>query len=85
MLTNDHIFTIDASTPHSELTNVHKSIVENIDKIETIDVKQGDEIGSSALLSLLISIKSSNPKIKIPLIDDEKSSLNGLGSFSIVK
>ena len=85
MLTNDHIFTIDTSTPHNELVKVHKDIVKNIDKIETIEIKQGDEINSSALLSLLICIKNSKPNIKIPLIDEENSFLKGLGAFSIVK
>ena len=85
MLTNDHIFTIDTSTSHSELAKVHNEIVKNIDKIETIEIKQEDELNSSALLSLLICVKNCKPKIKIPLIDEQNSFLKGLGAFSIVK
>lgn len=81
---DNNIFTINVSTSHSELENVHKDILKNIDKIEIIEVKQDGEINSSALLSLLICIKNSKPEIKIPLIDEQNSFLNGLGKFSIV-
>ncbi len=82
---DNNIFAIDGSTSHGELSKVHKDILKNIKDIKTIEVKQENEIQSSALLSLLICIKNSKPKIKIPLIDKQNSFLNGLGSFSIVK
>jgi len=40
---------------------------------------------SSALLSLLVSIKNFKPEISIPLIEKKDSFLNGLGTFSIIK
>ena len=85
MLDQNQIFTIDASIPHSEIDKVHKDIVENIDNIKTIEIKQEEGLKSSALLSLLVSIKHFNPEISIPLIEKKDSSLNGLGTFSIVK
>jgi hypothetical protein len=85
MLSNDNIFAIDASTAHSELEKIHKEIVKNIDKIKTIEIKQDEDIKSSALLSLLVSIKNSKPEIGIPLIDEQNNFLKGLGKFSIVK
>ena len=85
MLTNDNIFTIDASTPHSELASIHSDIIKNINEIKTVEVKMDDELKSSALLSLLVSIKNSKPEIVIPLIDKKDNFLKGLGRFSIVK
>jgi hypothetical protein len=85
MLMDNNIFTIDISTSHSDLANVHKDVLKNIDKIETIELKQDEQINSSALLSLLFCIKNSKPNIKIPLIDEQNSFINGLGKFSIVK
>ncbi len=84
MLNDDNIFTINASIDHSELEKIYKKIVKNINKIKTIEIKQDDDIQSSALLSILVSVKSSNPNIKIPLIDEQNSFLKGLGRFSIV-
>ena len=85
MLEDNGIFKIDASVSHNELKEIHKELVENIKNINTIQISDDSELKSSALLSLLICIKNSKPKIKIPLIEEQNSFLNGLGKFSIVK
>lgn len=85
MLNENQVFTIEASIAHSEIEKVHKDIVENIDKIKTIEIKQEEALKSSALLSLLVSIKNFKPEISIPLIEKKDGFLNGLGTFSIVK
>lgn len=84
MLSDNNIFTIDASIEHSELEKTRQDIIQNINNIKTIEVKQDDEIKSSGLLSILVTIKHSKPDIKIPLIDEQNSFLKGLGTFSIV-
>lgn len=85
MLEDNGIFKIDAGVSHGELDEIHKNIVKNIKDINTIEVSDNDELKSSALFSLLMCVKNSNPKIKIPLIEEQNSFLNGLGSFSITK
>ena len=85
MLEDNGIFKLDAGVSHNELEKIHKEIVKSIKDINTIEVSNNDELKSSALFSLLMCVKNSNPKIKIPLIEEQNSLLNGLGSFSIVK
>ena len=84
MLENNGIYNIDAGVSHNELDEIHKDIVKNIKNIKIIQISDDDELKSSSLLSLLICVKNSKPKVKIPLIDEQNSFLNGLGKFSIV-
>lgn len=84
MLESNGVFKIDTGLSHNELKKVHKNIVKDIKSIKTIEISQENELKSSALLSLLKTIKLSKPNISIPIIDDQKGEINGLGCFVIV-
>ena len=85
MLDSNNIFTIDIAVVHSELEAVYKEIIKNLNGIKTIEIKGDDDLQTSSLISLLVSIKNSKPDISIPLIDHQNSFLKGLGKFSILK
>jgi hypothetical protein len=85
MLEDDGTFKIDASGSHSKLKKIHKNIIKNIDDIKVIEVSSDEKLQSSALLTLLQTIKMSKPDISIPLIDNEGGTLSGLGNFVIIE
>jgi hypothetical protein len=84
MLDDNGIFKIDSSCSHSKLGEIHNKILENIKDIKMIEISEDEALQSSALLSLLKTIKQSKPDIAIPLIENESGKLFGLGNFVIM-
>lgn len=85
MLDKNGAYQINSSCPHNELDGVHKDILENIDNIKVINIIEDDSLESSALITLLHTIKKSYPNITIPLLENKNSNLKGLGDFVIVE
>lgn len=84
MLEENGVYQIESSTAHAEIANIHKDILKNIKEIKTIEINQTDDLSSSALISLLKTIKSNNPDINIPLIDTKEGNIKGVGKFVII-
>ena len=84
MLEDNGTFKIDVGESHSKLKKIHKDVVKNIENIKIIQVSNDEELQSSALLSLLKTIKQSKPDISIPLVDDQDVNIAGLGKFIIM-
>ncbi len=65
---------IDANISKEEVLEFEEFIRPRIEYIETIEVEQKDEISSSTLISLLVSIKKSYPQIEISFLDKKYTS-----------
>lgn len=83
MLEENGVFTLNLSCEHKELKNIHNEILNNINKIRKIMIIEDDILSSSALISLLVTIKSNYPTINIPLIDDNLF-IKGVGNLTII-
>ena len=74
---------LDTTVEQNNLNIVYEEILEKIEEIEQIDIKEDVFLETSAILSLLVSAKISNKEIEIPLIDDENFIVKSLGNISI--
>lgn len=79
----DDILTINGKADNKELSALAKEILEHIDTIKEIVVSYEDGIESSALFSLLYSIRKTNPDINIPFLAEVVKHINGIGSMSL--
>lgn len=84
MLDENKVFKIDLGCSHEQLQEVHRHILEVIKDIKVIEIDQNEALQSSALLSLLKTIKQSEPDIEIPLLQSPNATLQGLGNFEIM-
>lgn len=62
------IISLDAD--RDEILNIHDFIKPRLEFIESINVEEDVPLVSSLLLQLLVSVKKSNPQIRISVIDD---------------
>lgn len=75
---------IPASLSNDELLSFAKEIASEIDEIKSVEIDDS-LIESSALFTLLASIKKSNPKVSIPILDESIVQINGVGKVSFKK
>jgi len=62
------VLTIDMTMTMEEIREFEEFVRPRIEYIETIDVEAGGELKSSALISLLVSLKRSRPELNIPFL-----------------
>lgn len=66
---NGDILTIDMSISMEEVAEFEEFVRPRIDYIETIEVDEEGALRSSALMSLLVSLKRTKPELKIPFLE----------------
>ena len=75
--------TINAKIDNENLSILAKEILTHIDSIKEIVVEHQDGVESSALFSLLYSVRKTNPDIKIPMIDAGICEIDEIGLMSL--
>ncbi len=66
---NGDALMIDTDMSMEEIIKFEEFIRPRIDFIETIEVEEGCALKSSALLSILVSLKKTRPKLQIPFLE----------------
>lgn len=66
---NGDVLIIDADMSLDEIVEFEEFIRLRIDYIEVIEVEEGDALKSSALLSILVSLKRTKPQVQIPFLE----------------
>ncbi len=61
--------TIDLSMSMEEIREFEAFVRPRLEYIETIEIEEGNQLSSSSLLALLVSLKRSRPELKIPFLD----------------
>ncbi|MDD2652549.1 MAG: hypothetical protein PHX44_05820 [Sulfurimonas sp.] len=67
------VLTIDLNLSMDEIVTLEEFIRPRIEYIERIETEDGSVLSSSALLSLLVSIKKTRPQIEIPFLEKEQT------------
>lgn len=81
MLFDGDVLTIEAELSLDEIREFEQFVRSRIDYIETIEVDMEKPLQSSALLAILISLKRTRPDLKIPLIDNGKTTSEAYGTL----
>ncbi|WP_310441295.1 hypothetical protein [Sulfurimonas sp.] len=66
---NGDTLTIDLDMSMDEIVEFEEFIRPRIEYIEKIEIEENGLLKSSALLSLLVSIKKTRPEMEIPFLD----------------
>jgi len=86
LVNNEGVLNISATLDNSELAQVAKDIKDNISTIKRVDVDTKSGVTSSALFTLLASIKKAKSDIVVPYLDDNSCvNINGLGDVRFIK
>lgn len=83
MIKEGNVVVIDAQMDNTALSALAKELSKNIDGVEEIAVNLENGVESSAFFSLLFSIQTTYPDIKISILDEETHSVDGVGTFSL--
>lgn len=67
------VLTIDLNLSMDEIVTLEEFVRPRIEYIERIETEDGSVLSSSALLSLLVSIKKTRPEIEIPFLQKEQT------------
>jgi hypothetical protein len=81
MLFDGDVLTIEAELSLDEIREFEQFVRSRIDYIETIEIDMEKPLQSSALLAILISLKRTRPDLKIPLIDNGKTTSEVYGTL----
>jgi len=74
------ILTIDLNLSMDEIVTLEEFVRPRIEYIERIETEDGSTLSSSALLSLLVSIKKTRPEIEIPFLEKGQTISFALGT-----
>lgn len=83
MKTFEGTLTIDAKADNKTLDALAKEILTHLQEIKEITVDDSLGIESSALFSLLASIRKTAPHIKITFLDTDALKIEGIGLVSL--
>jgi hypothetical protein len=67
------VLTIDLNLSTDEIVTLEEFVRPRIEYIERIETEEKSVLSSSALLSLLVSIKKTRPEIEIPFLEKEQT------------
>lgn len=84
MITEDGILNIDSTMDNDQLVSLSKEIGIHLSEIREVQIDMKMPPASSALFSLLVSLKKANNNISIPIIDNTNN-ISSLGMVSFVK
>lgn len=62
------VLTIGLDMPMEEIREFEQFVRPRLEYIETIEIEEGTQLKSSALLSLLVSLKRTRPELAIPFL-----------------
>ncbi len=79
----DGVLIIDAKSSNDSLESLAKEILLNIQEIKEVVVDDTLGVESSALFSLLASIRKTAPEIKIDFLDKPSVKIEGTGIVSL--
>lgn len=78
---NGDVLTIDSNMSMDEIKEFEAFIRPRIEYIETIEVIEVKGLKSSALLSILSSLKKTHPELSIPFLNKGSVSSSGHGTI----
>ena len=73
------VLTIDLSMSMDEVVTLEEFIRPRIEYVERIETEDASVLSSSALLSLLVSIKKTRPEIEMPFLEKEQTISSSYG------
>lgn len=79
----DGVLNIDAKIDNEQITLLSKMILQQIEQVKEICVDASNGVASSALFSLLASVKKTAPHIHIALLEGDVAQIEGIGKMSI--
>ncbi|ABB44251.1 hypothetical protein Suden_0973 [Sulfurimonas denitrificans DSM 1251] len=79
----DGVLIIDAKSSNDSLNTLAKDILQNISEIKEVVVDDTLGVESSALFSLLVSIRKTAPHVKINFLDKPSIHVEGIGIVSL--
>lgn len=81
MLFDGDVLTIEPEMSLDEIREFEQFVRTRLDYIETIILEEGKPLQSSALISILVSLKRTRPDLKIPFIDNGKTISDAYGTL----
>jgi len=63
------VLTIEPEMSMEEIREFEQFVRPRLEYIETIEIEEGSPLRSSALLSLLVSLKRTRPELRIPFLE----------------
>ncbi len=81
MLFDGDVLTIGLDMSKEEIREFEEFVRPRLEYLETIEVEEGTQLGSSSLLSLLISLKRTRSELKIPFLDKGMSTSPTYGTL----
>jgi hypothetical protein len=78
-----NVLKIETSIDNEAIDTLAKEMLLNIDEIKEIVIDDSQALASSALFALLYSTQKANPDIKISLLNESVSKINGIGLMSL--
>jgi len=78
---NGDILTVDINMSLAEIKEFEEFIRPRIDYIEVIEVEESGALQSSALISLLISLKKTRPELQIPFLEARMTASEAYGKI----
>ncbi len=78
---NGDILTIDIDMSMEEIKEFEEFIRSRVDYIETIEVEATGALNSSALISILSSLKKTRPELQIPFLEAKTTSSEVYGKI----
>ncbi len=79
----DGVLIIDAKSSNDSLESLAKEILLNIEDVKEVIVDDALGVESSALFSLLVSIRKTAPNIAIDFLDKPSINVEGIGIVSL--
>ena len=73
--------TIGLDMSMEEIREFEQFLRPRLEYIEMIEIEEGAALNSSALLSLLVSLKRTRPEIRIPFLEQGKTTAGGYGTL----
>jgi len=80
----DGILTIDSNLDNEQLVALSKEIEINLETIKEIQIDAEVAPASSALFSLLTSVKKAKKEIFIPVLEQDTTNIAGLGDVRFI-
>ena len=78
---NGDVLTIDINMSMEEIIEFEEFIRSRIDYIETIEIDETGILTSSALISILVSLKRTRPELQITFLDKKMTSSPAYGKI----
>lgn len=78
---NGDVLTVESDMSMEEIIEFEEFIRSRLDYIETIEVQESAALKSSALISILCSLKKTRPQLQIPFLEASMTSSEEYGKI----